>query len=230
MYIFYCLHLLWLVPASWIDCFLVRKKPFEVRYAHIAKWSRAFFKHLHIQFQVNMQQELPTDGSIQFVSNHQSFFDLLMLVGGITQPFTFVSKKENQKIPYLSSWGKNLELIYFDREEQSSAIHMLRETTRRLKNHQNVLIFPEGTRSKGKTMNEMQAGSIQPAFMAKCYVVPVVLCNSFDYKNIIKQQGTLKMQIGKAKAFCEYRSLKAEGLIKVLQTEMETIMDQEEKA
>lgn len=221
MSIIYLLHLLWLVPASWIDCFLVRSKPFEVRYAHIARWSQRFFKHLHVKLQVEMEEELSKNVTYQFVSNHQSFFDLLMLVAGIPVPFTFVSKKENQKIPYLSSWSKNLELIYFDREDQSSAVHMLRESTRRLKAGQNVLIFPEGTRSSQSQMNEMQPGSIQPAFMAKCPIVPIVLCNSFAYKTLLKRHGTFLMKIQKPIPFEEYKPKKAAGLTIELQASMQ---------
>ena len=35
---------------------------------------------------------------------------------------------------------------------------MLRESARRLKQGKNLLIFPEGTRSKGDKMNEVQDG------------------------------------------------------------------------
>lgn len=221
----YLLHLLWLIPVSWIGCFMVRNKSFEERFLHITIWCKRFFRLLHIQLDVDMEGELPKDGSILFVSNHQSFFDLLMLEIGIKEPFTFVSKAENKKIPYLSSLSKNLELIYFDREDQGSAVHMLRETSRRLKGGQNILIFPEGTRSKGTKMKQMQTGSIQPAFMAKCYIVPIVLCDSFDYKRILKQHGTFHMHIGKAIPFQEYKPFKTDGMIKQLQAQMQEQLD-----
>ncbi len=226
MSIIYVLHLLWLVPISWIDCFLVRSKPFEVRYAHISKWCTRLFRCLHVKLEVEMEEALPKDRVVQFVSNHQSFFDLLMLEAGIPVPFTFVSKEENKKIPYLSSWAKNLELIYFDRDDQSSAVHMLRESTRRLKAGQNVLIFPEGTRSTGKQMNEMQAGSIQPAFMANCDIVPITLCNSYDYKAILKRRGTFYMKIGKPIPYEQYKPKKAPGIIQELQVSMQQTIDE----
>lgn len=221
----YLFHLLWLIPVSWIGCFMVRNKSFEERFMQISKWCKRCFPLLHIKLDIQMDCELPKDGSILFVSNHQSFFDLLILESAIKTPFTFVSKAENKKIPFLSSLSKNLELIYFDREDQGSAVHMLRETTRRLKGGQNILIFPEGTRSKGTLMNQMHAGSIQPAFMAKCYIVPVVLCDSFDYKHLLKQHGTFHMHIGKAIPFQEYKPLKADGMIKQLQEQMQYQLD-----
>lgn len=221
MYIVRCLRLLWLIPISWIDAVLVRKKPFEERYAHMIKWSNKFMSVFKMKLDVEQVEALPEDASILFVSNHQSEFDMLMLIAGIDRPFTFISKVENEKVPYVASWSKTLEIIFFDREDRGSAIHMLREGARRLKSKKNLLIFPEGTRAKGHIMHEMQAGSLQPAFMAKSYIVPVVLMNSFKYMDLIKHKGICRMKILKPIAFEEYKPLKAEGLVKVLQEQMQ---------
>lgn len=225
MYLLRSICLLWYVPWSWIDALRIRKKPFEERYACMARWSKKMMKAFHLQVDITQAEDLPSDGPILFVSNHQSEFDMIMLLSAIQQPFTFISKEENRKTPYVGSWSKSLEVLFFDREDRSSGIHMLREAARRLKDHKNLLIFPEGTRSKGHIMHEMQAGSIQPAFMAKAYVVPVVLLNSYKYMDIIKHKGTCKMHILKAIPFAEYKPLKAEGLTLQLQKQMQSILD-----
>lgn len=225
MYILRCIPLIWILPCSWIDAIRIRKKPFEERSKCIAKWGRRLYKSFGITFEVEVEDTLPSDTPILFISNHQSSFDLLMLVVGIPVPFTFVSKVENKKIPFLSSWSKTMDLIYFDREDRTSAISMLRESARRLKSNKNLLIFPEGTRSKGNTMLEMQAGSLQPAFMAKATVVPVVLLNSYNYKDIIKHKGHAKMKLLKPIPYETYKPMKAEGLINVLQESMQHELD-----
>ena len=225
MNLLFCINLIWLVPCSWIACLVTRKKSFDERWMYLHRWCLRMFRFMHVRLEVEMVEPLREDISYQFVSNHQSFFDLFMLAGGLPVPFTFVSKKENQKVPYIASWSKNLELIYFDREDQSSAIHMLRETTRRLKSGQNVLIFPEGTRSADNHMNEMHAGSIQPAFMAKCAIVPIVLKNSYNYKHLLRTGTPFKMYIGKPIPFEEFKPFKADGMIDVLQKQMEAELE-----
>lgn len=225
MYLLRSICLLWYVPLSWMDALLVRKKPLEERYARMATWSKKMMGIFHIQMNVVQEEELPSDGPILFVSNHQSEFDMLMLLAAIQVPYTFISKVENKKALYIGSWSKSLEVLFFDREDRTSGIHMLREAARRLKEQKNLLIFPEGTRSKGHVMHEMQAGSIQPAFMAKAYVVPVVLLNSYTYMDIIKHKGTCHMHILKPIPFAEYKPLKAEGLIAQLQIQMQKILD-----
>ena len=83
-----------------------------------------------------------------FVSNHQSAFDMLLQMSIITTPFTFISKKENEKLPYVANWAKTLELIYFDREDRASAIHMLRESARQLKSGRNPVSYTHLCRSE----------------------------------------------------------------------------------
>lgn len=226
MYILRSLYLLWLIPRSWVDAVLVRKKPFAVRYAHMQKWSVKLMRHYHVTLAVHQKEQLPKDQPILFVCNHQSEFDMLLQMAVIDLPFTFISKKENEKVPYVGSWSETLEVILFDREDRGSAIHMLREAARRLKAKDNLLIFPEGTRSKGGVMHPMQAGSIQPAFMAKACIVPIVLQNSYDYRNVMKHKGTFHIHILKPLYFEDYKSLKADGVIAQLQETMQRVLDE----
>ncbi len=224
MFLIRSLCLLWLVPVSWIDAILVRKKPFEVRYQHMQKWADKLMKCYGVVLRVKQMEELPQNCPILFVSNHQSEFDMLLQMAAVDIPFTFISKKENEKIPYVGSWSKTLELIFFDREDRGSAIHMLREAARRLKNGDNLLIFPEGTRSKGGKMHPLQAGSLQPAFMSKACIVPIVLENSYDYKNVMMRKGAFTVHILKPLYYEDYKPLKAEGAAALLQEEMEKIL------
>lgn len=227
MYIFRCLHLLWFFPVSWIDSIRIRKKPFEERYARLAGWGRRLMRLFKVKFDVTQVSELPKDAPILFVSNHQSEFDMLMLMGGIDIPFSFISKMENKNLPYVGSWAKTLELIFFDREDTTSAIHMLRESARKLKAHHNLLIFPEGTRTKDGDMLPLQAGSLQPAMMAKAYIVPVVIINSYDYINVMKHKGVAKMRILEPIPFETYKPLKVDGLAAVLQERMQNVLNEE---
>ena len=210
MYILRSLYLLWLIPRSWIDAVLVRKKPFAQRYACMKKWSERLLSHYRVTLDVQFQEQLPKDQPILFVCNHQSEFDMLLQMAVLDLPFTFISKKENEKVPYVAAWSKTLEVILFDREDRGSAIHMLREAARRLKAKD----------------NPMQAGSMQPAFMAKACIVPIVLKNSYDYMDVMKHKGTFHIHILKPLYYEDYKPLKAEGVTVQLQEEMQRVLDE----
>ncbi|MEG0469653.1 MAG: lysophospholipid acyltransferase family protein [Longicatena sp.] len=225
MYLLRCLKLIWIVPGAWIGSILIRKKPMDERYAYLARWAKRLMDAFKIQIQIHQEEELPSEGPILFVGNHQSEFDMLIQMCAIKRPFTFISKVENEKTPFVGSWSKTLDVLFFDRNDRSSGIHMLREASRRLKDHKDLLIYPEGTRSKGNQMHEMQAGSLQPAFMSKAYIVPVVLENSYQYIDIAKHKGTFHIHILRPIPFEEYKPLKAEGLISKLQKEMQDVLN-----
>ena len=106
MYILRSLYLLWLIPRSWIDAVLVRKKPFAQRYACMKKWSERLLSHYRVTLDVQFQEQLPKDQPILFVCNHQSEFDMLLQMAVLDLPFTFISKKENEKVPYVAAWSK----------------------------------------------------------------------------------------------------------------------------
>ena len=57
MYILRSLYLLWLIPRSWIDAVLVRKKPFAQRYACMKKWSERLLSHYRVTLDVAIISE-----------------------------------------------------------------------------------------------------------------------------------------------------------------------------
>lgn len=214
------LHLLWLVPISWIDTIRIRKQPFETKFQRVQTWVQLLFKCFHIQVDVQIETPLPDDQPVLFVSNHQSAFDIPLLLATLPKPFTFVSKKENANVPFVASCSKTLELIFFNRNDQKSAVQMLRDSARWLKDGKSLLIFPEGTRSKQKELLEMHAGAIQPAMMTKTLIVPVIMYNSYCCKKILKGKEIARVKLLAPIPYEEYEKEKAESFVKVLQERM----------
>lgn len=217
MYIIRLCVVIAILPVAWVATIRYRKLPFQERYAKIHRWSLRVFHLLHVPLHVTQKAPLPNDVPLFFVSNHQGTFDPLILVAGIQTPMTFVSKKENQRIPFISSFSKTLELIYFDREDTGSAVHMLRESARYLKRKQNLLIFPEGTRSKGKQMLPMKDGAIQPAYLGKAMIVPVTQVNTYDMWTAIRKREEIALVIHEPIPYENYRKIKREELCHQIQ-------------
>ncbi|MEG0273983.1 MAG: lysophospholipid acyltransferase family protein, partial [Longicatena sp.] len=115
MYLLRCLKLIWIVPGAWIGSILIRKKPMDERYAYLARWAKRLMDAFKIQIQIHQEEELPSEGPILFVGNHQSEFDMLIQMCAIKRPFTFISKVENEKTPFVGSWSKTLDVLFFDR-------------------------------------------------------------------------------------------------------------------
>ena len=73
-----------------------------------------------------------------------------------------------------------LNAIPLDRESMKDSIRVITEMTERVKNKENFLIFPEGTRSRsGNKLQEFKGGSFKSALRAHAPIVPVALIDSF---------------------------------------------------
>lgn len=200
----------------------IKNASFEVRYQEAREACLKFLEIVKTPVEIN-EQELP-DGATLYVSNHQGTIDPLVLVAAINKPTTFISKQENKKIPIISAWAEVLDLIYFDRNDQNSAIKMLREATRWLKSGKSVLIFPEGTRSKSSHVNAFHGASLKPAYLAKANIVPITLCNVYlDFDNI-KTKTPYQIRIGKPMSYEEYKDKDLDELATILQKEIITNM------
>lgn len=163
-------------PVAWIHFLLIRKKTQPEKYAICRKYSLILCKVWGLKV-----PELPAiqqNGLI--ICNHQSTMDPLWIIAASPSPIILVSKAENKKIPLLGTIGKTIEVFYFDREDTASSIHMLRETSRMMKDGKNLLIFAEGTRSKSKMLQEMKDAAFKPAQLAKVPVYAMTLINSYQ--------------------------------------------------
>lgn len=208
------LSILWLV-ISWPAAFVIRNKKFEEKYNITRKCVNVFFKIAKapvVVHGISYHENTP----ILFVSNHQGTLDPLVIVDAISTPMTFISKEENKKFPIISSWAKSLELIYFNRSQQDSAVKMLRETSRTLKSGKSVLVFPEGTRAKCNKMADFHAASLKPAYLAKASIVPVTLHDSFEDFNNIKNKKGFTVTVGNLLTFEDYKQMDINDLAKTL--------------
>ena len=153
----------------------MRKKDQLEAQVRLEKWSRFILKYLGYDLSVKGIETIPKGETIYFVSNHQGTLDPALVLASCPVHLAFISKKENETMPIFGRWARNIGTIHFDRESREGNVHMLREAARELKQKKNLLVFPEGTRSKGDTMNEFKAGALLPAYLSKATIVPVAL-------------------------------------------------------
>ena len=137
-------------------------------------WARNILNTAGVK--VNVHGELPYyKEPVLYVANHEGNFDIPVLISTILQPFGFVSKQEVEKIPFLKDWMDLMHCIYIDRKDRRSGVKMLKSAIQNLNDGYSILIFPEGTRSKGEGIQEFKAGALKMAQKAKVNIVPVVI-------------------------------------------------------
>jgi 1-acyl-sn-glycerol-3-phosphate acyltransferase len=162
------------------------------------RFSKTFMKLTGSKISVAGLDLIPV-GPVVFIANHESGIDIPVLLGAIDKPFGFVSKIEVKKIPIISSWLKAINCVLIDRKNTKQALHSLQEGVRLLKEGHSLLIFPEGTRSKGGDVRPFKVGGIRLAQDAGVPIVPISIKGTagvFEKNGRLIKPAAIKVTIG----------------------------------
>lgn len=124
--------------------------------------------------------KIPSGKPIIIVSNHQSMFDIPVVVWGFRKCYPkFISKKELGKglpsISYNLKHGKSALIDRNDRQQSVKEIHQLGQLIEK-KRHA-ACIFPEGTRSKSGQLKAFKTAGIETLLHAapSAVIVPLAI-------------------------------------------------------
>lgn len=110
-----------------------------------------------------------------FVSNHLSYLDIPVLFGALPVNLYFVAKKEIAWVPFIGWFMAATGMIFIDRANKAKAIESLSRAGKLVKGGKNVLMFPEGTRSRHGEVSQFKKGPFVLAAQAGVEVVPVAI-------------------------------------------------------
>jgi len=154
------------------------------------RWARSLVLAAGVKVRITGLKNVPKEGPVLFVSNHQSNFDIPVLMGCINKPKAFVAKIELARIPVISSWMKNIGCVFMDRADIRQSLKVMNQAAEIIKAGQSMVIFPEGTRSRSEHTAEFKKGSLKLADKAGAPVVPVTVNGS--YKIMEANKGLIK--------------------------------------
>lgn len=144
----------------------------------VMKWSKYTLKVTGMSYKAFGKENIP-DESCLFVANHQSLFDIPVLIDAAAKPLGFIAKKELKKVPILHSWTKEINCVYIDRENVREAIKSINEGIQFLQQGISMAIFPEGTRAKDGKIKAFKKGSLKLATKSGVPVVPVTIQGTY---------------------------------------------------
>ena len=115
-----------------------------------------------------------------FVANHQSYFDVMLLMAFIPHKKGFVAKIEFLKIPFVKKLTDKLNFIFLDRGNLRQNNFAILKGIDILKNGHSLVVFPEGTwrwEDHG-TMLPFKRGSFKLATKSGASIIPVSIINA----------------------------------------------------
>jgi 1-acyl-sn-glycerol-3-phosphate acyltransferase len=130
------------------------------------------------------KQNLPIGRPIIFIANHQSLYDIPVMIWFLRKYHAkFISKIELAKgIPSISYNLRHGGAANIDRKDPRQSITEIAKLGTRMKeNKWSAMIFPEGTRSKDGTVKTFKATGVA-TLLKKCpeaLIVPIAINNSW---------------------------------------------------
>ena len=128
-----------------------------------------------------------------FMANHQSDFDILIVLAHIPGQFRWIAKKELFKIPIFGKAMRNAGYIEIDRQNHEKALKSLDEAAQKIREGKSVVTFPEGTRSRDGKIRPFKQGMFHLAIQAGVPIVPISIIGAHE----IMPKRTLKVKPGR---------------------------------
>ncbi|WLR43672.1 lysophospholipid acyltransferase family protein [Bacillus carboniphilus] len=174
----------------------------QMVHEHTKKFAQSVLKFTGSNVLVRGERKIP-EGPVIIISNHDGHFDIPVLLGYVNKPAGFFSKESVKKLPLVYQWMEAMNCIFVDRKNMRKAVRSLNDAIESLKAGHSMIIFPEGTRSKGKGVGKFETGAFRMAKKANVPILPVALKGTYDMFE--KNQGwklykikptTIQLEIG----------------------------------
>jgi 1-acyl-sn-glycerol-3-phosphate acyltransferase len=110
-----------------------------------------------------------------YMANHQSNFDIPVLLAYMPLQFRWLAKTELFKIPLFGLAMKRGGYIPIDRSDFRAAILSLKKAAETIRKGTSVIIFPEGTRSTDGQIRDFKKGGFIMAIDSQVPIVPVII-------------------------------------------------------
>jgi 1-acyl-sn-glycerol-3-phosphate acyltransferase len=132
------------------------------------------------RYRIIGMENIPRDGSVLFVSNHQSYWDPLLIgVGSRPRPFISLARKTLFRNRYFGWLIRTLRAIPVDQESASDLV-AVRNCIDVLNGGDALLVFAEGSRTYNGHVSEFANGVAVLMKRAQPTIVPVAIEGAFD--------------------------------------------------
>ena len=157
-----------------------QEKPSKFWQWHLREVANMLCFYGRMDVKVSGREKLPGDSRYLMVCNHRSYFDPITMVTALQdEELVYVSKPGNYRIPVAGKVMHKCGCLSLDRENNREALKTVKQATEYInKDYASVVIYPEGTRTKGEKLKPFHAGSFKIAQKAGVPVVCTAVRNT----------------------------------------------------
>ncbi len=155
-------------------------------------WSRCLLTASAVRLSATYDPALEPGKSYVFLCNHQSLFDIPVLLTTCPGQVRMMAKRSLFRIPFFG-WSLYAGgFIPIDRGDRSTARNSFASALARIKAGTSILLFPEGTRSMTDTLLPFQRGGFLLAMKTGLPIVPVGIRGSRE----VQRKGSFAIRPG----------------------------------
>lgn len=140
--------------------------------------SEAALAVLGVEVSVVGEEHLWAHRPCVFIINHQSKFDMFLMMYLVRRGFSGVAKAEAARVPGFGTFMRLADMAFLDRSSTARSVDALKPAVELLQRGLSIVIAPEGTRSWTPKVGRFKKGAFHLAMQAGVPVVPVVIRNA----------------------------------------------------
>jgi 1-acyl-sn-glycerol-3-phosphate acyltransferase len=144
----------------------------------LIKRTLQFFAVLFYRVRYTGWHNIPKEGGVLVVANHQSHLDPPLIGIGCPRVMNYLARDTLFRFRPFGWFIHSVGAIPIDRD--GVAISGIKEALKRLKRGEMVLVFPEGTRSPDGEMRHFRPGFTTLAVRSKAAILPVAIDGAFE--------------------------------------------------
>ncbi|MFH5833072.1 lysophospholipid acyltransferase family protein [Halalkalibaculum sp. DA384] len=128
------------------------------RNAMVRRWAKSAAAIIRLDIEV---EGMPPEPPFFMVCNHLSYLDVLPFF--ITTDCVFVAKSEVRSWPLLGRMAQDINVIFINRTLKRDIPRVNRLIEENISSRQGIIIFPEGTTTKGEKVKRFKSSLLQYA-------------------------------------------------------------------
>ncbi|PKL24876.1 MAG: 1-acyl-sn-glycerol-3-phosphate acyltransferase [Spirochaetae bacterium HGW-Spirochaetae-3] len=124
-------------------------------------------------------ENVPDDDRLCFVANHQGDLDIILIMAFMPRPVGFIAKSEAAWFPFVNLWIAALGSSFINRKSPRQGKKAIDRGVRSIERGHAMVIYPEGTRSRGPSMLPFHKGAFKLATRPGATIVPVTIDGAY---------------------------------------------------
>lgn len=193
-----------LLPLAYIIR-IKNKKLSETFAYHVITYMFYLIRYtLLINVKVEYEEKIDPNQKYMFISNHRGNFDVILTYPLLPAGTFIVAKNSLKKLPIVRQWMELINCYFLDRDNIRDGFNMVINSIDKINNGASILIYPEGTRSRGddpRDMLDFKDGVFKIAEKCDIEILPISISDSsniYEKKNRIKSLQKVNIKIHKA--------------------------------